>query len=128
MSDISDSSAVDEKKKENEGNGSEKPPNYSTFFWTVFTTIGVFLCYFSISSYVLYACKIAQANILPTNVNCYPYTDQSSKPTKIDTNIFKTLFSDPQLSIKLSFPLSKVNGLLKQEAERGTLMHWVATQ
>ena len=116
MSDISDSSAVDEKKKENEGNGSEKPPNYSTFFWTVFTTIGVFLCYFSISSYVLYACKIAQANILPTNVNCYPYTDQSSKPTKIDTNIFKTLFSDPQLSIKLSFPYNDTSGSIDENA------------
>jgi hypothetical protein len=108
MTDSSDTSAIDEKKTESEGGSSENNPSYGKFLMSLLIIVFV-LFYFSISSYVLYACKIAQSNVLPTDTNCSPYTDNVPEIKSIETNIFKTLFSDPQLSMKLNIPYDKYN-------------------
>ena len=113
MSDSNDTSAIDEKKTESEGGTTDKDPNYGKFLSSLLIIVFV-LIYFSFSSFILYACKIAQSNVLPTDTNCYPYTDNKPEIKSIETNIFKTLFNinskgevtDP-LSMKLNIPYDK---------------------
>jgi hypothetical protein len=70
-----------------------------------------------LSLIMIYACKLAQSNILPTDINCYPYTKEVHNPTPIQTNIFTNLpFSNPRKSMKMSFDVDGsdfVNGILK---------------
>jgi hypothetical protein len=108
MTESSDTSVIDEKKTESEGGSSDNDPSYSKFLMSLLIIVFV-LIYFSISSYVLYACKIAQSNVLPTDINCSPYTDNEPDIKSIETNIFKTIFSDPPLSMKLNIPYDKYN-------------------
>jgi hypothetical protein len=115
MSDSNDTSVIDEKKIESEGGTTSKDPNYGKFLSSLLIIVFV-LIYFSFSSFILYACKIAQSNVLPTDINCYPYTDNKPEITSIETNIFKTFFninskgevSDP-LSMKLNIPYNASN-------------------
>jgi hypothetical protein len=108
MSESNDTSTIDEKKIESEGGTTKDSPSYGKFLASLLIIVFV-LIYFGISSYVLYACKIAQSNLLPTDIDCSPYTDNQPKITPIETNIFKTLFSDPALSMKLNIPYDKYN-------------------
>jgi hypothetical protein len=48
-------------------------------------------------------CKLAQSNILPSEHNCAPYTDNKPDIEKIQTNIFTT-FTDPEMSMKMEIP------------------------
>lgn len=66
------------------------------------------LLYFSCSGLILYVCKIAQSNILPTEIKCFPYTNDEPKITPIKTNIFTT-WTDPIQSMKLEFPFNEYN-------------------
>jgi hypothetical protein len=92
MSDSNDTSAIDEKKIESEGGTTSKDPNYGKFLSSLLIIVFV-LIYFSFSSFILYACKIAQSNVLPTDINCYPYTDNKPEITSVETNIFKKFFN-----------------------------------
>lgn len=103
MSDSSDTSIIDEKKVESEGGNTNDSPNYGKFLLSLFIIVFV-LIYFGISSFVLYGCKIAQSNVLPTDINCYPYTDNKPDIKPVETNIFKTLFTEEPLSMKLNIP------------------------
>lgn len=103
MSDSSDTSTIDEKKIESEGGNTNDSPNYGKFLLSLLIIVFV-LIYFGISSFVLYGCKIAQSNVLPTDINCYPYTDNKPDIKPIETNIFKTLFTEEPLSMKLNIP------------------------
>jgi len=104
---MSDTSALDDKKTDH----SIFPENFASNLVGFLTSLLVFILivfiYFSGSGVVLYMCKLAQSNILPTEESCYPYTD--SKPTiqPIKTNIFTT-FTD-ELSNKLVFPYDEYN-------------------
>ena len=53
--------------------------------------------YFFLSGLILYASKVAQSNILPTNENCMPFTNESPEIPEIFTNIFTT-YTSPKLS------------------------------
>ena len=112
MSESNDSSAIDEKKIESEG-GTTNGPNYGKFVMSLFIIVFV-LIYFGFSSFILYGCKIAQSNVLPTDTNCYPYTDNKPNITPIETNIFTTLFTEKLLSMKLNIPydLNSKNSIL----------------
>ena len=102
MSESNDTSAIDEKKIESEG-GTTNSPNYGKFVMSLFIIVFV-LIYFGFSSFILYGCKIAQSNVLPTDTNCYPYTENKPNVTPIETNIFTTLFTEKLLSMKLNIP------------------------
>ena len=104
MSDTSDTSLIDEIRAENEGTSSGNTPNWSKFGLNVISTIAFIVIYFTLGIYALYICKIAQSNILPTNADCFPFSDKKPNVEPINTNIFKT-YEDPNIpkSIKLSF-------------------------
>jgi hypothetical protein len=103
---MSDTSAIDEKKTDSDSNNVFEPKNIGNFMLSLVVVIIMILTYFGLGGCVLYMCKVAQSNILPTTKSCMPY--QSNEPiiTPIKTNIFVT-FTDPPLSEKISFPYSQ---------------------
>jgi hypothetical protein len=96
---------------------------FKNFFQIVIILIIHVLVYICIGTIVLYACKISQSNILPTDTNCSPYTtqfptfyspddpDKQVDPGDILLNIFTAI--DPvtkeKISQKISFPYDKTN-------------------
>ena len=81
------------------------------FFLTVVVLILVVLTHFSLGGLVLFACKIAQSNILPTDIHCKPYTENPSTIKPVEVNIFNTRppKSKETLSEKISFPYTEEN-------------------
>ena len=73
---------------------------------TIFVVI-----YISIGALVLYASKIAQSNILPTNINCEPYVSIAPKITAILINIFNATspVTNNEESQKIEFPYDDTN-------------------
>ena len=109
MSESSDTSAIDEKKEEsNSSNKGDYLSNIGTFLSSVFALFLVVTIYYTGSGLLLYVCKLAQSNILPTDVHCSPYTDSKPNIQQIETNIFST-GGDSPLSMKLSFPYDEYN-------------------
>jgi len=109
MSESSDTSAMDEKKKES--TSSNKGDFFSSIGGFILLVVIIFVCiivYYTESGLILYACKLAQSNILPTDVHCTPYTDSAPNIQPIKTNIFATGGESP-LSMKLSFPYNEYN-------------------
>ena len=117
MSDPNDTSTIDGKKEDSSSNSTE---TYSDkvvkFLISIVIVFVIILFYFSSSSLILFMCKIAQSNILPTNPNCAPYTDTQPiiKPSPIQTNIF-TSFTDPEMSMKMEIPydINSKNNLIE---------------
>ncbi len=58
---------------------------------------------------VLYSCKVATSNILPTDINCIPYTENEADvmPIDVDINIIKD--ADKTFSTKINFPFNEAN-------------------
>jgi hypothetical protein len=107
MSDNSDTSAIDEKNLQNTSQSS-KQPHIVKFIGHVVLSILIVLLYFSLGGIVLYGCKLGQSNILPTEYDCYPYSETKPQIQPIQTNIFTT-FTDPQMSMKMNFPYDNYN-------------------
>ena len=109
MSESSDTSAIDEKKEEstssNKGDFFSSIGGFITLVVIIFVSI---IFYYTGSGLLLYVCKLAQSNILPTDVHCAPYTDSEPNIQPIKTNIFSTGGESP-LSMKLSFPYNEYN-------------------
>lgn len=107
MSDITnDTSTIDGKKGINTTLGKDiYDSKVFNFFISVAIAVAVILLYFSGGAIMLFLCKLAQSNILPTKSNCAPYTDTEPviNPSPIQTNIFTT-FTDPEMSMKLQIP------------------------
>lgn len=76
--------------------------NLISFALTIFILLFLIIIYFTIGGSVLYACKVAQSNILPTETNCSPYTSTPVEIESILTNIFITA-TKPPLSEKIKF-------------------------
>ena len=110
MSSSSDTSAIDEKQAElNSSSGKgEIYSNITGFITSIITIIILIGIYFSSSGLILYACKLAQSNILPTEIHCTPYEETQPNIQPIQTNIFTTN-TEPPLSMKMSFPYDKYN-------------------
>jgi hypothetical protein len=109
MSDSSDTSAIDDKNNEqNQSNSSSFISTIGNFVLTIFILCIIIAFYYSSSGLVLYVCKLAQANILPTDVHCFPYEQTKQTVQPIQTNIFTT-FTDPPLSMKMKFPYDEYN-------------------
>lgn len=110
MSSSSDTSAIDEKQAElNSSSGKgEIYSNIKGFITSIITIIILIGIYFSSSGLILYACKLAQSNILPTDIHCTPYEETRPNIQPIETNIFTTN-TEPPLSMKMNFPYDKYN-------------------
>ena len=100
-----DTSTIDEKKQGSSSDLKQQIPNYLI---SVLISIILVFIYFSTSGLVLYLCKLAQSNILPTEPTCYPYTENEANIQEINTNIFIT-DTEPPLSMKLKFPYNTKN-------------------
>jgi hypothetical protein len=100
---MSDTNAIDEKKQENNGDSSSFASKISNFVISVATIFVIVLLYFCNSGLILYLCKLAQSNILPTDSNCAPYNDTKPNIQEIQCNIFTTR-TDPETSMKIQFP------------------------
>jgi len=108
MSDTSDTSNIDEKRTPS--STSEYMTNVGNFLVAVVVIFVVVLLYFSSGGLLLYACKAAQSNMLPNDLNCSPYTKNEPKIPSIPTNIFKTETHDgKKTSLKLNFPHNHYN-------------------
>jgi hypothetical protein len=106
-----DTQELDKKKDTNNSSSSsanKSIKNIGSFLVSVLITILLIVGYFILGSIVLYECKLAQSNILPTSLECYPYTETSPEIQKVLTNIFITN-TEPQESVKLGFPFDKYN-------------------
>lgn len=108
--DMDDMDVINEKKQDIKSSIQSKKitSNIVSFIGSIITVIVVVLLYFSGSSLILFVCKLAQTNILPTQHNCYPYTEGKPDIQPIKTNIFSTN-TDPEMSMKLEFPYDNYN-------------------
>jgi len=109
MSSTSDTPNIDEKKTETTtDNKTNTLDKLSGFIISILTSLFILFIAIIIGTIVLYACKIGQSNILPTNIDCFPYT---STPTpdiqQIPINIFISYLSST--SEKIEFPFDKNN-------------------
>lgn len=95
MSTTETTSAIDEKKNEETGS-SVTSPDFKNFFvnymLSIIFTIGIGI--FIVGTLGLYTSKVAQANILPDNIELAPYTiiDRVVKDIPIDINIMRPSF------------------------------------
>ena len=110
MSDTTnDTSAIDEKKEQDASTSStDYISNIGGFITSLIASVILILLYFSSSGLILFICKLAQTNILPTESNCAPYTNNLPNIEKIKTNIFTT-FTEPEMSMKLEIPNNEGN-------------------
>lgn len=104
-------SAIDDKKDEQTSNSKSNQAymiKVGQYIRTVCIIILLIFGYFGISGIVLYLCKLAQANILPTDSNCKPYTNNETTYTEeydnYEINIFPTHYNKYPLSMKVKFP------------------------
>ena len=109
MSSTNDTSAIDEKKGEDSESEENLGKDIGKFFISLVIIILGFILYFSAGGCVLYGCKIGQSNILPTDEKCMPYENNTPNVQPIQINIFETMFTDPALSQKISFPYARNN-------------------
>ena len=69
---------IDEKKQQSNTSTSDSLNKYASklfgFLRTLIIVIIIVLLYFSTGALVLFVCKLAQSNILPTEANCALYT------------------------------------------------------
>jgi len=103
-----DTSALDEKKKNSSSNTNDYGSKISKFIISIVIIIIIILFYFGSGGLILYVCKLAQSNILPTENNCFPYTNDKPNIQNIKTNLFTTS-NEPKMSVKLEFPYNEYN-------------------
>lgn len=116
MSDTnSDTSAIDQAQQQQNSSSTSSTSFASQiagFIKSLIAIIIVILLYFSSSGLILFVCKLAQSNILPTDDLCSPYTDTKPNVQQIKTNIFSTN-TDPPMSMKMEFPYNDYNSANK---------------
>jgi hypothetical protein len=124
-------------KKKNEQDGKNKEDEFTwentkKFLVSVVYLIILVLIYFGLSGFVLFGCKVAQTNFMPTSANCTPYEDidpvfgsdnikskckenlnptldKDQEPYKVVCNIFDTIFESETKSEKIEFSYSEEN-------------------
>lgn len=106
-----DTSTIDDKNS-NSNSSDNTAADFVNYILTLIVLIIMVFVYFGIGGLMLYVCKLAQSNILPTDENCFPYTTQKPNITEIKTNIFTT-FTEPKMSMKLEFPYDNDNSSYK---------------
>ena len=106
---MSDTQNIDDKKNNNNGSSiKDKATEIVKFSVTTIILVSMVVFYFSLGGVVLYACKLGQSNILPSDMKCFPYSDTKPEIEAIASNIFTT-FTNPPMSAKLRFPYDKAN-------------------
>ena len=57
-----------------------------------------------LGSFVVFSCKVAQSNVLPTDINCFPYTSAIPTVQQISININDHFLEGKNMSQKIKFP------------------------
>lgn len=98
-------------------------------------TIVMLLILFS-GSMLMYACKVAQSNILPTSGDCMPYSNTTPDVTPIEINANVTNLKDDLFSQKVNFDFesNKTNRILdylrkmtSHPTQSGLTMYFITT-
>ena len=103
------SSEIEKKKKQMLGSIETAIPNnpigYATTLFRQLFTFGIMIV---IGTTMVYSGKVAQANILPTNINCFPYTNLTPTIEKVDVDINIVKVKEGEVySTKLEFDQAK---------------------
>jgi hypothetical protein len=106
---INSTAELDEAQKEPQTERAEYLENVQKFIKSTLVSGFNLLLWCILSLLVIYICKLAQSNILPTDVNCYPYTDEKGhEPEKVPIQIFPNMFfNKPRKAMLLEFPDTK---------------------
>jgi hypothetical protein len=86
--------------------------NNAGYFLIIILILTLLVClHFSFGGFILFACKVAQSNILPTDTKCKPYTENPVDIKPIESNIFvaKPPKSNEHMSQKIKFPYDEIN-------------------
>ena len=96
------SSEIEKKKKSISSNGAVtmNPMGYATTLFRQLFTFGIMIV---IGTTMVYSGKVAQSNILPTDINCFPYTNLQPVIEKVDIDINIVKTKDGVYSTKLEF-------------------------
>jgi hypothetical protein len=90
---------------------SKKSFSYSALFVFFILLLLHFLAVLFIAPSILYACKVAQSNILPTDIKCAPYqpVEATVSPVDININLYKNPSTGTKESQKIQFPYNEKN-------------------
>ncbi len=104
-----DSSSEIEKKKKfmlssSESTTTANPMGYATTLFRQLFTFGIMIV---IGTTMVYSGKVAQSNILPTDINCFPYTNLTPTIEKVDIDINIVKTKDGVFSTKIEFDQAK---------------------
>lgn len=81
------------------------PLGYATTLFRQLFTFGIMIV---IGTTMVYSGKVAQANILPTNINCFPYTNVTPTIDRVDVDINVVKVKQGEVySTKLEFDQTK---------------------
>jgi hypothetical protein len=103
-----DTSAIDAKKNVNNTDQQINTTKIQQYLQSILPSIFTAVIYFTLGSIVLYGFKISQANVLPTDINYWPYTEKIPNIEKVVSNIYGTS-TEPQYSQKLFFKYTDNN-------------------
>jgi hypothetical protein len=94
-----------EQKKQDKNTGSQVGSQAGDFFTNLLSNLKNLCFVLLVGGIVLYGARVSQANILPTDYNCFPYTDVEPTIGKaiINTDIVKSKELG-EISTKLIFP------------------------
>ena len=126
MSDSNNTSTIDEKKDENNGNNTKKV-DIGGFFGAFIGGLIVIYVYYKIGSYFVYACAISSSCVLPTDTDKPPYVDSASKslyskPVSIFDGNAKIQFPDDIDNLKYYF----IDGLRNKLKKYGSTNAWTS--
>lgn len=109
------SSEIEKKKKQmlssSETTTSNNPMGYATTLFRQLFTFGIMIV---IGTTMVYSAKVAQANILPTDINCFPYTNLTPQIEKVDIDINIVKTKDGVFSTKLEFDQAKNTKIIEE--------------
>ena len=102
-----DTSAIDEKKAESINIDKDYVSKTKSWIQSVFMIVIFLILYFSAGGLVLFGCKLAQSNILPTE----GVTKEKPYVKPVDINIFPTTIGigNEKMSKKIQFPYDSYN-------------------
>lgn len=101
-SESEDTSTIDEKK-----NKKTFQTDIKGFIISFIKLIIGILFFFTFAAINLYLSKLAESNILPTDINCYPYTNNKIKIEELSEG--SNIFYHGNKSMKIKFDPSKIN-------------------
>jgi len=124
MSDTSETSAIDDKKQSsntNTTNGNNPGSETKTFFGAlIFQLFNLFILIIA-GGAMLWSAKVAQTNLMPTDIDCAPYkmsetTINDGKPIIVNVDVVKSSNSQgtPEIkSTKIEFPIEENMNIIK---------------